>query len=262
MGVRALAAMFGVLVALTACADAAPSGPAAGSPSRPPFGRAFDATGATEAGRERLLVVKAAIEFGGDGSTTVRTGCNGARATTRLRDGRLVSDGFTITEIGCRGDVADQERFVMSIVRAEPAVLLDGHRLVLRTDAGEIRFLDRRVADPDRPLEQTRWQVTGTFDTQVASSAPDAPGELILSVGRARYGGPCQDFEGPAAVTGTSVTFGTLGRGGTRPCRDDQKRYEEVVLAVLDGPVRAEVGAGGLRLVHPLGSGMSLVAAP
>ena len=78
----------------------------------------------------------------------------------------------------------------MSVVDARPEVVLDGDVLVLRTATAELRFLDRKVADPDRPLEGTRWRVTGLFDPQVASSIAAPQGELVLAGGRMRFAGP------------------------------------------------------------------------
>ena len=207
-------------------------------------------------------MAKAAIEFMADGRTLVATGCNSGQARASLRDGRLVAAGFAVTQMACADPaVADQETFVMSVVGAEPTVVLDGNHLVLRTDTAEIRFLDRKAADPDRPLEGTPWRVDGVFDAQVASSIAAPKGELVLSGGRVRFNGPCSDVEGPAQVGGTTVTFGPLTSGAVRPCHQDQQRAQADVVRVLAGPVRATVKAGTLRLEHPSGRGVSLVAA-
>ena len=261
---RLLLPLIGLLIGLVGCGSAAAPGSPSGGSAELPVGRAFDAVGATEGGRDRPLVAKVAIEFRVDGRTLVATGCNSASSKASLREGKLVAegDGFALTAMGCLDPgVSDQEAFVMSVVGAEPELVLDGEMLVLRTAAAEIRYLDRKAADPDRPLEGTRWRVEGVFDAQVASSIAGPQGELRLSGGRVRFTGPCSDLEGPAAVAGTTVTFGALKAGPSRPCDPDQQRAQAEVARLLAGPVRATVAARTLRLEGPGGQGVSLVAA-
>ena len=206
-------------------------------------------------------MAKASIEFLADGRTLVATGCNSGQGRASLSDGKLEADDLAVTQMGCLDPaVADQETFVMSVVGARPAMVLDGDLLVLRTDAAEIRFLDRKVADPDRPLEGTRWRVDGMFDHQMARSIAGPKGELVLSGGRVRLIGPCSDVEGPAVVSGTTVTFGALTTGTGRPCDQAQEEAQAEVVRVLAGPVRATVKAATLRIEHPSGRGISLLA--
>jgi heat shock protein HslJ len=227
-----------------------------------PAGRAFAATGATEHGRERPLVARAGIEFLAGGRTSVATGCNSAGGTAELHDGRLVTDGFAITEMACLdAGVMEQETFVMSVIEGRPEVLLEGDVLLLSTATAELRFLDRRVADPDRPLEATRWRVTGQFDPQVASSSVALTGDLVLLDGRARFTGPCHDAEGPAAVKGAEVTFGPLGTSPLRPCSQDQQQAQAASLRLLSGTLHATVRSATLTLTRPDGTGLTFSAA-
>ena len=256
--------LLALVVGVAGCGVPAEPAPGAGGPARLPVGRAFDAVGATEGGRDRPLVAKASIEFRADGRTLVATGCNSASSKASLRDGRLVAggNGFALTAMGCVDQgVNDQEAFVMSVIGAEPTLVLEGQQLILRTGSAEIRFLDRKAVDPDRPVEGTRWRVDGVFDSQVASSIAAPQGELVFSGGRVRFTGPCSDLEGPATLSGTTVTFGALTTGPTRPCNPDQQRAQAAVVRVLAGTVRATVAARTLRLEGPGGQGLSLVAA-
>jgi len=264
MTVRPVAGFLVLLVGLAGCGSAPAPGPSASGTAQLPLGRTFKATGASEGGRDRPLAAKASIAFAADGTTSVATGCNTASAKTQLRDGKLVSvDGFVITAAGCSPpDRTDQQQFVMQVVTAQPELILDGDVLLLRGANAEIRFKDRRVADPDRRLEGTRWQVTGTFDAQVGSSIAAPQGVLILSGGQVRYTGPCNDLQGPAAVTGMTITIGPLTTGPARPCDPDQQRLQASVGNILAGLVRATVTTNALRLEHQNGTGVSLVEAP
>jgi len=263
MTVRRFPGFIGLLVGLAGCGSALTPGPSASGTAKLPLGRTFEATGASEGGRDRPLAARASIAFAADGTTSVATGCNTASAKMQLRDGKLVSvDGFVITAAGCPPDRTDQQRFVMEVFTAPPELILDGDVLILRGATAEIRFKDRRVADPDRPLEGTRWQVTGTFDAQVASTIAAPQGVLILSGGQVRYTGPCNDLQGPAAVTGMTITIGPLSTGPARPCDPDQQRLQASVGDVLAGLVRATVRTNALRLEHQNGTGVGLVEAP
>jgi heat shock protein HslJ len=264
MTVRRFAGFLGLLVGLAGCGSASAPGPSASGTAQLPLGRTFKATGASEGGRDRPLAARASIEFAASGTTSVETGCNTATTKAQLRDGKLVSlDGFIITAKGCsQRSVTDQQQFVMGVVTTQPEVILDGDVLLLRGATAEIRFQDRRVADPDRPLEGTRWRVTGTFDPQVGTSLADPQGELILSGGLVRYTGPCNDLQGPAAVIGETITFGPLTAGTSRPCGQDQQRSQSSVDKVLAGQVRATVASNALRLEQQDGTGVSLVEVP
>jgi heat shock protein HslJ len=277
-----LCLLLALAIAVVGCGAEDEPGVGTGQPDSLPVGRSFDATGASEGGRERPLVAKAGIEFGAGGATSVVTGCNGAGGTARMRDGRLVSDGFSITNMACVDPgVMEQETFVMSVVEGGPEVLLDGDVLVLRTAAAEIRFLDRRVSDPDRPLEGTRWRVTGEFDQQTASASAALSAELVLSGGRLRFTATCQDAEGPATVQGTTVEVGKLEVVRTQPliaatsstaasppgarsaptCSADQQQAETSVLRLLTGTLEAKVNRANLMLTRPDGAGITLTEA-
>jgi len=264
--VRRLHLSFSLLVALSVavagCGAEPKSGAGAGLPDDLPEGRSFNATDASENGRDRTLAARAGIQFQADGRTSVATGCNSASGVARLRNGRLVADGFSITGMACTSpDVMEQETFVMSVIEGQPEVLLDGNVLVLRTDVAQIRFLDQKVADPDRPLEGTRWKVTGQFDPKVASASAAPAGEIVLSSGHVRFTGACQDAEGPATVAGTTVTVGALSQSPPRPCSQHQQQAEANVLRLLTGTMKADVTAGNLMLTRPDGTGLTLVDA-
>lgn len=271
-----------LLTAAAGCGSATDPGAATDPTDRLPVGRSFDATGATEGGRDRPLPAKAGIEFRPDGTASVATGCNGASGQAELRNGRLVGEGFAITEMACMNPgVMEQETFVMSVLEGQPEVLLDGNVLVLRTAAAEIRFLDRSVADPDRPLEGTRWRVTGDFSSQVASSRAALTGELVLSAGRLRFTGTCQEAEGPAVVAGTRIEVGPLDlkrlspvvaatsstavgphhAPSARTCSADEEKAEAEVRRLLAGSLEAKVSSANLMLTRPDGSGLTLTQA-
>lgn len=243
-------------VILAACGSAEP-GPA-GPPASSVEGRSFLATGATSDGEPHGLVGTVSLDFTQPGRVRVGTGCNSGSGPGRIADGRLILADLAVTEMGCPADLVEQEDFVLSLVGDRPMVTLTGDDLVLRSDAAEVRFLDRRVADPDRPIEGARWIIDGTFDGAVASSSGRV-GFLSFQAGRVTGFTGCRRLDGPADVVGQSITFGPLALSAAS-CDPVQARTEAMVLAVLRGPVTADVTGQALRLTAPDGTGLSLVA--
>lgn len=145
---------------VTACGTLVGTGPPS---SGSVLGRRFVATEASDGDKPRLLTGQVILDFTKPGSVSVSTGCNSASGAAHLRDGRLVSQDMNITAIGCPKALADQERFVLGLVAATPTATLTGDELVLRSPTAWLRLVDRRVADPDRPLERTRWGIDGTL---------------------------------------------------------------------------------------------------
>ncbi len=253
-----------ILLALAGAVILAACGSAETGPAAPPAssieGRAFLATGATSEGAPHGLIGQVSVDFTQPGRIRVGTGCNSGSGPGRIADGRLVIEDLAVTAMGCPADLVAQEAFVLALVGSRPTVSLTGDDLVLRSDAAEVRFLDRRVADPDRPLEGTRWTIDGTFDAAIASSASSSAGRrgfLVIEAGRVTGSTGCRTFAGPATVSGAEVTFGPLTLAGP-PCPTDEARTEAAVLAVLEGTASASITARSLRLTKPDGTGISL----
>jgi len=209
-----------------------------------------------ERGAGRALTGRIALDFTRAGRITASTGCNSGSGAARFEGNRLVSEDLVVTAIGCPADLAAQETFVLSLLAAGPAVAAVGDDLVLRSATAELHLLDRRVADPDRPLEGTRWTIEGTFDAAVGSSS-GRRGFLAIQAGRVTGSTGCRTFAGPATVSAAQVSFGPLTLVGPA-CPREEARAEAAVLAVLRGTATASITARSLRLTQPDGTGISL----
>ena len=219
------------------------------------------ASGATEQGTVRALTGRIALDFTRADRITASTGCNSGSGAARFEGDRLVIDELVVTAIGCPADLAAQETFVLDLLRARPTISAAGDELVVRTATAELRLLDRRVADPDRPLEGTRWTIDGTFDAAIASSAASSGrrGFLAIDAGRVSGSTGCRSFEGPATVSAAQVSFGPLTLAGPA-CPQEEARAEAAVLAVLRGTATASITARSLRLTKPDGAGITFQA--
>lgn len=257
--VLAVAVIVWIVAAACASDDPRASAGGAGAAATDPGsveGRRFVAKEATERGASRTLVGQVTIDFTQPGKVGVGTGCNNGSGAGQIEGGRLVTESLVVTAAGCPPAFVDQESFVLNLVTAKPAVSLAGDELVLHTDTAALRLLDRRVADPDRPLEATRWTIEGTLDGQVGTSVGRL-GFLVFQGGWVTGSTGCRALEGPADISGAQITFGLLALTGA-PCGTDQAPTETTVLHVLRGPVRADITARSLQLTAPDGTGITL----
>lgn len=231
-------------------------------------GHTYLSTEVTEAGTARDLApdTRISLRFTDDGRLLANAGCNSMSGQVRLDDGTLDSDGLATTEMGCDEPRHAQDTWLSGVLAKKPQWLLDGHQLVLTSGDTRIVLLDRKVADPDRPLAKTRWEVTSLVEGDVASSVPDTgtssadtTAHLVFAGGKVTGSDGCNQLSGPATVSGATIEFGPI-TSTKIACQSDVAQVQRVVLAVLDGPVRFEIDADQLRLDHPDGAGLVLTA--
>jgi heat shock protein HslJ len=137
------------------------------------------------------------------------------------------------------------------LLAASPAITQDGDRITLATDDVTLVMLDREIADPDRPIEGTAWEVTSLINADAVSSVPEGA-SILLEDGTASVQTGCNSGSGTYEVSedGTSVTFGPIAIT-KMACMDEQvTELEAAVLAVLDGTATVEIEAGSLTLTN------------
>jgi heat shock protein HslJ len=89
----------------------------------------------------------------------VRGGCNQIDVDYSVCDGRLCSTGYSITALGRDAERHAQDDSLVSFFRSKPSFRLDGDELTVKGLGVTLLFLDREVADPDRPLMGTLWEI-------------------------------------------------------------------------------------------------------
>ena len=119
-------------------------------------GRQFWSTAVFESGEPRVLVegTRITISFDGD-DIGASAGCNSLGGGYLVDDGVVLVNDMAMTEIGCDPRRHDQDEFVAALLTARPSISLQGDHLVLTAGDTIIELLDRRVADPDRPIVAT-----------------------------------------------------------------------------------------------------------
>lgn len=94
-------------------------------------------------------------------------GCNrmgtAVAAGELLTAGSLWIDGFGGTAVGCRPPLRDQEDWLKTFLTSRPSWQVNGDELTLTSGGTTITLLDRKIAEPDFPLEGIRWTVVTTI---------------------------------------------------------------------------------------------------
>jgi heat shock protein HslJ len=118
-----------------------------------------------------------------DGQVGAQAGCNSLGAPYEVVDDHLViGGGLSMTEMGCDAERHAQDEWLADLLGAGPVIAVESDELTLTSTDATVRLLDRRVADPDRPLTGTRWRVDTVLSGDAASSVPDA-GAVTLEIG-------------------------------------------------------------------------------
>ncbi len=193
-------------------------------------------------------------------------GCNHLFGQLRSSDdGILDLAGLGSTEMGCDAPRHDQDQWLIDFLSAGPRWTLEGDQLTLLSDSSEITLVDRVVADPDRPLEGTRWVLDSLIsgpgpDSSVSSTPGQVEAYLVMADGEVEGHNGCNSIGGSYRVDGETLRFperfSTLAG-----CLDPEvAAFEEAVMAVLDTTMTFEITADRLILTAPDGAGLGLHA--
>ena len=208
----------------------------------------------------RVLVAGSRIRLSfKNGQVGASAGCNSMGGAYRLDAGRLLAPQLATTDMGCAAALMTQDQWVADLLNGA-ALTLDGNSLTLARNGVRVTFLDRQVADPDRPLLGTRWVVESVISGDVASSLPmGAVAALTFSAGRVDVETGCNSGSGTATITDGSITFAAISLT-KRACPPEVMSLEQAVTAVLGGAATYAIEADSLTLMAG-GSGLTLRAA-
>jgi heat shock protein HslJ len=237
--------------------------PAGAAPSRL-ADRTFLSTTVTESGVPRPMPAgtRVMLRFTADGRLVVGAGCNTIHGRVELSGGQIRMSEIGITEMWCGEDLLAQDQWLASLLDARPSWQLSGPHLRVIAGQAVIELTDRRVLDPDRPLEGTRWVVSALIGGNVMGY-PAEPSRVFLVFGQGRVTGSdgCQPLSGPAAVSGPTISFGP-GPAVAGPCADPAAADLALrVRATLHGDVGYRIEADELTLTgtDPEGRGIGLM---
>ncbi|WP_454789648.1 META domain-containing protein [Mycolicibacterium lutetiense] len=202
------------------------------------------------------------VSFDGNRISTF-AGCNHGSGTADLSGGRITTSQLAMTMMACPPPVGDSDAWVSKFFDAKPTWSLAGDDLTLRTDAATVTLRDKKVADPDRSLTGTTWQVTSLVSAQAITTSvaleQSKPTLTIADDGAVSGSTGCNRITGHATVSGSSIEFGPLAT--TRmACPPEVDEIEQAVVRVLKGTVQTTIDADQLKLSGADGNGLVLRA--
>jgi heat shock protein HslJ len=155
----------------------------------------------------------------------------------------------------------DQDTWLSGFLSAGPKAALSGDTLVLTGDNVVIKFVDREKAQPDKPLQGTRWVLESLIDGQAVSSVPQGVEAFLQFEGDTVSGDDgCNRMSGKAVQGPGKITFSDIVTTNMA-CVGDRGSVEGMVLGVLDGEVAMRIDGDLLELKHPKGTGLQLRSA-
>lgn len=257
--------MMAAALASAGCADRAGRGPAADDGGTPLAGRTFLSETITRDGKPYELVAgtRVSLEFTDDGQLVARAGCNILRHDVAVSGDQLEVTGGEGTAMGCDPPRHQQDAWLAGFLTGSPRWELDGDRLILTSGGTDLRLLDRRVADPDRPLAGTRWVVDTIFTGDVASSMiAGTEGAAWLEIAGDTFtaSSGCRDFHGSVSVGDAYLEFAETVQTDPQ-CAPELTEVDQAMQTILAARrVDFTVTADRLSLIHPDEVGLELSA--
>jgi heat shock protein HslJ len=192
-------------------------------------------------------------------SLSANAGCNTMNGGYTIDGDTLQVEMLATTEMGCAEALTDQDAFLSGFLTGAPTVALDGDEMVLMSGDEQITFLDREVADPDRPLEGTTWVAESVVSDEAVSSVPtDIEATLVIDDGRASVDTGCNGGMTSVEVTDTTITFGSMA---TTFVLCEFQDFEDALMSTLTGEVEYEIEADLLSIRLADGWGLDFRAA-
>ena len=157
---------------------------------RSPLGKTYLSVRATVDGVERPFVVgtRLRLQVRKDGLLVARAGCNEFSGLIMLDDGVLRFERGIVTQMNCGEEMNAQDDWIVGFLNSEPSWVVDGDVLTLTSGGTTLELLDRRIADPDLPLDGTTWAVKSVVLRKDGASKAYAlvgPATLVLDGARA-----------------------------------------------------------------------------
>jgi heat shock protein HslJ len=194
-----------------------------------------------------------------DRNLSASAGCNTMSGAYTIADGRLKVGQMASTMMGCDPLLMRQDTW-LSTYLSDVGIAQDGDTLHLDDGTVQVTLVDREVADPDKPLEGTKWIVTGLVGNQAVSTVGGVVAWLRIVDGQAEVDTGCNTGGGDVEVADTTLTFGPMALT-KKACEGGAATTEAAMLAVLDGAVDYAIDASELTLDHGE-NGLILHAAP
>jgi heat shock protein HslJ len=215
-------------------------------------GREFVSVRVTDGGVARALVPGTSVRLTfTERGLSAQAGCN-TTSNARVENGRVVvgAGGLLTTEMGCDRARTEQDAWLAGVLGAQPSLRLDGDTLELVAGTTRITLTDRRVAEPDLPLQGTQWTLAGIEQDGTAASVPaGVTSTLRIQDGRALVDTGCNGGSVPVRIASGRIVLGPLAIT-MRLCPEPQHGVERTVVDVLEGDVSYAIEGDALRITR------------
>ena len=165
-----------------------------------------------------------------------------------------------MTEMGCDKPRHAQDSWLAEFLGTEPLLRISADTLTVSNQDAAITLLDRRVAEPAKPLAGTTWRLSGEVSGDTASSSAAASkAHLRFAAGKVTGSTGCNELSGTATVTVDRITFAGIGLT-RRACAGEPAKVEQLLQRTLTGTLTYEIESNALHLRAANGSGLDLTA--
>lgn len=245
-------------------------------------GRVFTGTHLVLDGKSRPLNPADGITLGfnrNEARMGAFNGCSDFNSAYQISNGRLLSVGEASSSGVGTEKCSDKENVALGerlddFYFTGPTIQISDSSITLRGSGVELTLNDRELADPDLPLQGTRWEMNmSAYDitgygsgSPGVSGGPQVHGSLHFSDTEVIGTVECTDFRGPALLTDHTISIGKMQLKKHAPCRvdassdsvTDQSNRTQSVLSRLSGLMDWNIASGTLALHHSDGSGLKL----
>ena len=191
------------------------------------------------------------VGYTGAMELNLSAGCNGMGGFFELEDDVLVMSSFWSTEMWCGDELQAQEEWILGFFTSEPSLDLSGDYLTLTGAEETLVFIDREVADPDRPLAGTDWTVDTFIDGDSATnfSLEEYPWFLFGEDGAIQVFTGCNLGVGNYTTDGNTLTFIGVSYD-EKACEDKNVNWAESHIQSLttDGTATYTIDAARLTI--------------
>lgn len=244
------------LLLMAGCGAQGPGGGDQPADGKELTGRTFLSTSVT--GYQLAANTRIILAFPEHGKITATGGCNHLFGEVNFDTDKLAVSNMGGTDMACGKPLMDQDDWVTKFLTAKPVWALTGDELVLTGADAEIKLVDRKTADPDRPLTGRRWIVDSLLDGEASRSVPQGAQAYLEFQGDKVTGNTgCNTLSGNFSQKDGTITFSNIATTKIA-CPGDLGALERAVLDVVEGEVTVRIDADRLTLVHVTGQGLHL----
>ncbi|MEO8571220.1 MAG: META domain-containing protein [Chloroflexota bacterium] len=182
-----------------------------------------------------------------NGSISASGGCNTMGGSYTITGGRLAATQMSMTDMGCDPARNLQDQWLAKLLGGA-TVALAGDTLTLTQGPIQVTLLDRKVADPNWPLEGTRWVLDGILSNDTASSVPaGVTASIRIADGRIAVETGCNSGGGTIEVQPATLKIGKIG-STFKLCPPETSFVERALTGVLANTVNYAIDADVLTI--------------